>query len=70
MRIEVSQGRRDLMRGEARIERDEDGAELEEGVCEGREGGAVAEGDGDAVALADAELGEGGGEAVGQEVEV
>lgn len=67
---EVAEGRGDLVGCEAGVQGHEDGAELEDGVGEGGKRSAVAEGDGDAVALADSELGQGMGEAVGQKVEL
>ncbi|TFB01286.1 hypothetical protein CCMA1212_006777 [Trichoderma ghanense] len=66
---EVGERGLDLVGVEAGVERDEDGAELEEGVRQGGELGAVAEGHGDAVPLADAERGQRRGEPVGDEVE-
>ena len=67
---EVVKGRGNLVSGEGRVQGHEDGAELEEGVGESGKGSAVAEGDGNAVALFDTELLEGGGEPVGEDVEV
>lgn len=65
----MAQRGRHLLGIEGRVERDEDGAELEQSIRQSSELCAVAEADGDAVALADADGGEGRGEAVGDEVE-
>lgn len=67
---EVAQRGLDLLGVEARVQGHQHGAELEEGIRQGGELGGVAEGNGHAVAFADAEGGEGGGEAVGGAVEV
>lgn len=45
------ESRGNLLRVEARVERNENRAELEDGICEGSEFGAIAETDGHAVAF-------------------
>jgi hypothetical protein len=65
----VPQRRLHLVRIKPRVQRDEHSTELEDGVGQRRKVDAVAERDGDAVALADAELRQRGGETVGEEVE-